>query len=152
MQNQLIGRHEEQRILLNALASKEAEMVAVFGRRRVGKTFLVKQTYGDRIVFELTGLQQADNADQLQNFSLQLTQRMHAPVPAKVPNDWLEAFFLLSNFLKERSGNGQGQVVFFDEVPWLAGRKSGFLMGLSWFWNSFAVTRNLVVVICGSAA
>ena len=152
MQNQLIGRQEEQQILLNALASREAEMVAVFGRRRVGKTFLVKQTYRERIVFELTGLQQATNADQLQNFSLQLTQRMNSSVPAKVPKDWLEAFFLLSNFLREQTDSGQRQVVFFDEVPWLAGHKSGFLMGLGWFWNSFAVTRNLVVVICGSAA
>ncbi len=152
MQNQLIGRQEEQQILLNALASREAEMVAVFGRRRVGKTFLVKQTYGERIVFELTGLQQATNADQLQNFSLRLTQRMNSSVPAKVPKDWLEAFFLLSNFLKGQTDSGQRQVVFFDEVPWLAGHKSGFLMGLGWFWNSFAVARNLVVVICGSAA
>lgn len=127
-------------------------MVAVFGRRRVGKTFLVKQTYGERIVFELTGLQQATNADQLQNFSLRLTQRMNSSVPAKVPKDWLEAFFLLSNFLKGQTDSGQRQVVFFDEVPWLAGHKSGFLMGLGWFWNSFAVARNLVVVICGSAA
>lgn len=152
MQNQLIGRKEEQQILLNALDSQEAEMVAVFGRRRVGKTFLVKQTYGERIVFELTGLQQATNADQLQNFSLRLTQRMNSSVPAKVPKDWLEAFFLLSNFLNGQTDSGQRQVVFFDEVPWLAGHKSGFLMGLGWFWNSFAVARNLVVVICGSAA
>ncbi|NUN99175.1 MAG: AAA family ATPase [Saprospiraceae bacterium] len=151
MQNQLTGRKEEQQILLNALASQEAEMVAVFGRRRVGKTFLVKQTYGDRITFDLTGLQHATNADQLHNFSLQLTGRMNLPIPLKVPNDWLEAFFLLSNYLQGQSET-QKQVVFFDEVPWLAGHKSGFLMGLSWFWNSFAVTRNLVVVICGSAA
>ena len=151
MQNQLTGRKEEQQILLNALTSQEAEMVAVFGRRRVGKTFLVKQTYGDRITFDLTGLQHATNADQLHNFSLQLTGRMNLPIPLKVPTDWLEAFFLLSNYLQGQSET-QKQVVFFDEVPWLAGHKSGFLMGLSWFWNSFAVTRNLVVVICGSAA
>lgn len=151
MQNQLTGRKEEQQILLNALTSQEAEMVAVFGRRRVGKTFLVKQTYGDRITFDLTGLQHATNADQLHNFSLQLTGRMNLPIPLKVPNDWLEAFFLLSNYLQGLPET-QKQVVFFDEVPWLAGHKSGFLMGLSWFWNSFAVTRNLVVVICGSAA
>jgi len=151
MQNPLTGRKEEQQILLNALDAQEAEMVAVFGRRRVGKTFLVKQVYGERIVFELTGLQHATNADQLHNFSLQLTERMKLSVPVKVPSDWLEAFFLLSNFLREQSEE-QRQVVFLDEVPWLAGHKSGFLMGLSWFWNSFAVTRNIVVVICGSAA
>lgn len=151
MQNELIGRLEEQAILRNAFASREAEMVAVFGRRRVGKTFLVKQTYREHIIFELTGLQNATNAEQLKNFSRQLTQSMKLAVPAKEPADWLEAFFLLAQFLREQGGE-QRQVVFFDEVPWLAGRKSGFLMGLGWFWNSFAVSQNLVVVICGSAA
>jgi len=151
MQNPLIGRQEEQQILLKALESKEAEMVAVFGRRRVGKTFLIKQTYGDRIAFELTGLQPASNKDQLQNFGLQLTERLQSKIPVKTPSDWLEAFFLLSNYLREQK-NDKCQVVFFDEVPWLAGHKSGFLMGLSWFWNSFAVNQNIVVVICGSAA
>ena len=151
MENKLIGRKEEQQILLNALASREAEMVAVFGRRRVGKTFLIKQVYQHNIAFELTGLQHATNADQLQNFSLQLTERMQSPVPIKVPANWLEAFFILSKFLKEQK-NVERQVVFLDEVPWLAGHKSGFLMGLSWFWNSFASTQNMVVVICGSAA
>lgn len=151
MENQLIGRKEEQQILLNALASREAEMVAVFGRRRVGKTFLIKQVYQHHLVFELTGLQHATNADQLQNFSLQLTERMQSPVPIKVPANWLEAFFLLSKFLKEQK-TVERQVVFLDEVPWLSGHKSGFLMGLSWFWNSFASTQNMVVVICGSAA
>ena len=72
MSDVLIGRKEEQAILLEALHSKRAEMVAVFGRRRVGKTFLIKQTYQEHIVFELTGLQGARNADQLQNFSRQL--------------------------------------------------------------------------------
>lgn len=151
MPDALIGRKEEQKILLSALETGEAEMVAVYGRRRVGKTFLIKQTYGKRIVFELTGLQAAKNAGQLQNFSLQLTERMQSPLPVKVPDNWLEAFFMLAQYLRDRDDRDK-QVVFFDEVPWLAGPRSGFLMGLSWFWNSFAVSRNLVVVICGSAA
>lgn len=152
MQDQLIGRLEEQQILRKTLEPGGAELVAVFGRRRVGKTFLVKQTFGDRIVFELTGLQNATNAGQLQNFSLQMTERTGSVVPTKVPKDWLEAFFMLSKFLRDQATDGRRQVVFFDEVPWLSGHKSGFLMGFSWFWNSFAVSQNLVVVICGSAA
>lgn len=152
MQKQLVGRQPEQQILLEALDSGEAEMVAVFGRRRVGKTFLVKQTYRDRIVFELTGLQNASNAAQLKNFSQQLAERIGSPVGAPMPKDWLEAFFMLSRFVKTKLDEEQKMVVFFDEVPWLAGQKSGFIMGLGWFWNSFAVNENLVVVICGSAA
>ncbi len=151
MSETLIGRKEEQAILLETLHSKRAEMVAVFGRRRIGKTFLVKQTYQGHIAFELTGLQNATNAAQFQNFSRQLETFSRSPVPVKTPTNWLDAFFMLARFLDQQPKEKK-QVVFFDEVPWLAGNKSGFIMGLGWFWNSWAETRNVVVVICGSAA
>jgi hypothetical protein len=87
----------------------------------------------------------------LQNFSLQLANFTQSPIPPKTPENWLEAFFILAKHL-DSLPKDKKQVVFLDEVPWLAGHRSGFLMGLSWFWNSWAETRNIVVVICGSAA
>jgi uncharacterized protein len=151
MPNTLTGRKEEQAILHDVLHSKRAEMVAVFGRRRVGKTFLIKQVYQPHIAFELTGLQNASNQEQLQNFCHQLEVVSQTPVPVKTPGNWFEAFIMLARFLDKQPGNKR-QVVFLDEVPWLAGNKSGFIMGLGWFWNSWAENRNIVVVICGSAA
>jgi uncharacterized protein len=151
MSQALVGRQEEQAILNEALHSTKAEMVAVFGRRRVGKTFLIKQTYQTHIAFELTGLQSATNKEQLQNFSNQLEAFSQSRVPVKTPTNWLDAFFILAKFLDQQSSDKK-RVVFFDEVPWLAGTKSGFITGLGWFWNSWAETRNIVVVICGSAA
>lgn len=148
----LTGRKEEQEILLTALASREAEMVAVFGRRRVGKTYLIRQTYQPHIVFEVTGLQNSNNAGQLQNFSIQLTAFSKSPVPLKIPADWMEAFSMLADFLDGQTKSKKKRVVFFDELPWMAGHKSKFLMAFGWFWNSWAVKRNIVVVICGSAA
>lgn len=148
----LTGRKEEQEILLTALASIEAEMVAVFGRRRVGKTYLIRQTYQPHIAFEVTGLQNSNNAGQLQNFSIQLTAFSKSPVPLKIPSDWMEAFSMLADFLDGQTKNKKKRVVFFDELPWMAGHKSKFLMAFGWFWNSWAVKRNIVVVICGSAA
>ncbi len=147
----LIGRKEEQAILREAFESEGPEMVAVFGRRRVGKTFLIKQTYQEHIVFELTGLQSSNNKEQLQNFSNQIEIFSQSLVPVKTPPNWLEAFFMLAKFLDQQPTDKK-RVVFFDEVPWLAGNKSGFIMGLGWFWNSWAEKRNIVVVICGSAA
>jgi uncharacterized protein len=151
MANLLIGRKEEQVILHEALHSQSAEMVAVFGRRRVGKTFLIKQTYQSHISFELTGLQSSNNKAQLQNFSNQLATFSQSLLPIKTPTNWLDAFFMLAQFL-DKQPSDKKQVVFFDEVPWLAGHKSGFIMGLGWFWNSWAEQRNIVIVICGSAA
>lgn len=150
MSDTLIGRKDEQAVLLEALHSGRAEMLAVFGRRRVGKTFLIKQTYRQQITFELTGLQSSNTKAQLQNFSNQLAIFSQSRVPAKVPANWLEAFFMLAHFLDQNPSDTR-QVIFFDEVPWLADSKSGFITGLGWFWNSWAETRNVVVVICGSA-
>ncbi|MFM8361797.1 MAG: AAA family ATPase, partial [Haliscomenobacter sp.] len=151
MSELLIGRKEEQAILREAFTSPRAEMVAVFGRRRVGKTFLIKQTYQEHIAFEITGLQGLRLEEQLQNFSNQLEFFSQSPVPVKRPGNWLEAFFMLAKFLDQQPKDKK-RVVFFDEVPWLAGNKSGFLTSLGWFWNSWAEMRNMVVVICGSAA
>ena len=151
METTLIGRQEEQDILLKTLTSRESEMVAVFGRRRVGKTFLIKKVYQEHIVFEMTGLQNGNTKEQLQNFSIQLTTFSQSLVPVKQPSNWLDAFFMLSQFIDNQPITDKKRVVFLDELPWMAGAKSGFIMGLSWFWNSWAEQRNVIVVICGSA-
>ena len=147
----LIGRVEEQRILQSALTSSKPEMVAVMGRRRVGKTFLVKTAYHGQIDFEISGVQNATRKEQLQNFVIQIAQFSQGQFPNTMPKDWLEAFYFLSKFLEQKQKTSK-TIIFLDELPWLATHKSGFLKGLSWFWNSWAVNQEIVVVICGSAA
>lgn len=147
----LIGREKEQAILQRALRSNESEMVAVIGRRRVGKTYLIRSVYADRIRFETSGVQNAALKEQLGNFYFQLKNTFGASVPLKAPKTWQEAFFILVGCLEEAPSTHQN-VFFFDELPWLAAKKSGFLNALSYFWNSWAVKHNLIVVICGSAA
>ncbi len=151
MPQKLIGREEERQILLDALTSGSPEMVAVFGRRRVGKTFLIKETYKAHIAFEITGIQHATNAEQLENFCVQLAAFSKTKKAIEPPANWFGAFRLLAAFLEKKIPHGK-RVVLLDELPWLAGHKSGFLTGLSWFWNSWAELHNVVVVICGSAA
>jgi uncharacterized protein len=151
-ESDLIGRLEEKKILESALHSSKPEMVSVIGRRRVGKTFLIKSVYERHIDFEITGIQHASRAEQLRNFMIQMGKYAQGSgFPVVMPKDWLEAFYLLSTWLETRSRKGK-QVVFLDELPWLATHRSGFLKGLSWFWNSWAVNRDIVVVVCGSAA
>ena len=151
MSQKLIGRKKEQEILLDALQSDKAEMIAVIGRRRVGKTFLIKNTYQQRINFQFTGIQDAPNVEQLQNFTYVLSLAKGSAEKISTPSNWVTAFILLIDFLKAQQ-NDTKQIVFIDELPWLDNRKSGFLRGLSFFWNSWAVDENIVVVICGSAA
>lgn len=127
MEPTFIGRAREKVILEEALQSNEAEMVAVIGRRRVGKTFLVQSVYKEQLVFEITGLQNASKKEQLENFSLQLKEAYNSPLSLQKPSTWLEAFSQLITYLKQLPPK-EKQVVFFDELPWLAHINRAFSM------------------------
>ncbi len=147
----IIGRKKQIAELETAYASEKAEMIAVIGRRRVGKTYLIRQVYGDRIDFELTGLQHGDKEVQLQNLVFSMGKHFPDFTFKEKPSSWLEAFHLLTQAL-ESLQKKEKIVVFLDELPWLGTRRSGFLTGLGYFWNSWASKQNAVLVICGSAA
>ena len=151
MLQSFVGRNKEKAILSEALQSAEPEMVAVIGRRRVGKTLLIKEAYKEHLLFEVTGLQDADLEKQLDHFHFTLSRYVQSRLPLKKPANWLEAFQMLVLHLDPLPDSTK-KVVFFDEVPWMAAKKSDFLTGLGFFWNSWAVNQNIVVVICGSAA
>jgi hypothetical protein len=149
---EIIGRKEELEVLKTAAASKEAELVALYGRRRIGKTYLIRNFYQDQIVFELTGLHNGSLRDQLLLFSKALQVATKAPLPLTPPDSWVEAFFALEQMLASLNKRKKW-VLFFDEFPWLNSRKSGFLEAFDHFWNTWASRQpNLIVVICGSAA
>ena len=149
---QLTGREEERKTLLKALASQEAELIAIHGRRRVGKTFLIRTVYKDNIVFEFSGIHEAGLNDQLQNFSIALQKAITNKIPVAIPENWLRAFDFLQEYLSPLIAKKKS-VVFFDEFPWIHTARSGFLQAFEHFWNSWASRQpNLVIVICGSAA
>jgi uncharacterized protein len=151
MATQFVGRKKEQEVLQKALQSNEAEMVSVIGRRRIGKTFLIKTIYQEHIVFELTGVKDSPIEEQLGNFAYALKKASKNTLIIKPFSDWMEAFYVLTDYL-EKLPQDRKYVVFFDEVPWFSQYKSDFIRGLSYFWNSWAVNQNIVVVICGSSA
>lgn len=147
----IIGREQEIGLLRSAQASGKSELIAVYGRRRVGKTFLIREYFKTMIRFEVTGLYRGRMTDQLANFSKELTRRS-ADTNMDSPSNWLDAFFLLEKNIDGISDEGK-KVIFIDEFPWMATQKSKFLMAFENFWNSYASKRSdLIVVICGSAA
>lgn len=150
----LVGRARERDELQRALTSPRAELVAVFGRRRVGKTFLIREAYRDHLAFELVGMHDAPLAHQLQAFALALALASSAAAPLAPPATWYQAFDQLAAHLTARLARRKRKlVVFLDEVPWLASRRSHFLSAFEHFWNGWASRQaRLVVVICGSAA
>jgi uncharacterized protein len=147
----LIGRRSEQRSLQAALDAKEAELVCVYGRRRVGKTFLVRQFFAGQLCFELTGVFDAPLKEQLRNFARAFDAAFGGDTPP--PSDWPSAFAQLAAALERLPRRATKRALFLDELPWLSSRRSGFLRAFEHFWNSWATKRPwLVVVICGSAA
>ena len=145
----LIGHEKEQAVLLKALHAKASEMVAVIGRRRVGKTFLIRSVYAAHIRFETSGVQNASRKEQLENFRKQLRKSFGDLAPSMPLSNWQDAFFALTECI-DKSPDQQRKVLFFDELPWLASRKSGFLNALSFFgtcgpysktWSSSFVAR-----------
>ncbi len=145
----IVGRKPEKTKLIAALKSNRSELIVVYGRRRIGKTFLVRKVYKKYIIFEFSGIYKATLADHLEKFYLTLSQKMKLE---NKPTGWIEAFHYLSKFIDKKRSK-QKKVVFIDEFPWLDTRKSRFLPAFDDFWNSYISKRkDIVVVVCGSAA
>lgn len=146
----IIGREPEKDLLKRILANREAELVAIYGRRRVGKTFLIRNIFEKEMIFEISGIHNAPLDQQLENFQQSLSKS--AGIIVETPKSWLQAFQMLENFLARKIKRSR-RVVFFDEFPWIHTARSGFLEAFTNFWNMWASRQsNLIVVICGSAA
>ncbi len=151
MKELFFGRKQEIKILNKALQSDHAELIAVIGRRRVGKTFLIRSAYKGKIDFEMTGIQKGTLQEQLQHFTNRLNFHIKPVLPYAVPSNWLEAFQMLTIYF-DHLDSKEKIVFFFDELPWIATKRSGFLKAFGVFWNTWASQNNVVIVICGSAA
>ena len=144
----MIGRTKEIEDLNRLYESDESEFVAVYGRRRVGKTYLVRETFADRFAFHHTGLPNATKHQQLVHFKESLVA---AGARVKTPRNWFEAFHALRDVVA--LSVFRRKVVFIDELPWMDTAKSDFLMALEMFWNEWASARkDVMLIVCGSAA
>lgn len=152
----IIGRKEEINKLAQFLNSSKSEFIAIYGRRRVGKSYLVEEVYKDKIAFRAIGAFIKDKDErtykqiQLDHFYESLIDS-GMPEDAQRPTNWREAFRLLKKYLEGL--RTKRRVVFLDELPWLAGPQSSeMITELGYFWNSWADRqRNIVLVVCGSA-
>ena len=157
----LIGREKEIKELNELYHSEDAELIALYGRRRVGKTYLIDEVFRDRLNFRHAGLSPIDSEkenvkahlmkDQLTHFFRSLT--MQGYKGKKTPESWLEAFYMLEDLLMEKYKDNERIVVFLDEMQWLDTPKAKFMTGFEAFWNGWACHRkNLMVIVCGSSS
>ena len=155
--SKIIGRKKEIEELLKYYGSDKPEFVAIYGRRRVGKTFLVKEVFKNRFAFHHTGLapfkdknrRRTTKAEQLRAFYYSLLQAGMEGEPC--PTDWMQAFLQLETFL-DKIDCGQRLVVFIDELPWMDTPRAGFMPALDQFWNGWCNYHdNVMLIVCGSA-
>ncbi len=145
----LIGRDAELKALRKYYDSDRSEFIALYGRRRVGKTFLVRKSADEQFAFYVTGMHNATKSEQLTNFAIAM-QKYSGAEKLSIPKNWILAFYELSIYL-EKLPEGR-KLVFIDELPWMDTAKSGFIAALENFWNSWAALRNDVkLIVCGSA-
>ena len=146
------ARVRELKILERVYGSAKAEFLAVYGRRRVGKTFLIREFFKDKgLYFAITGVKNARTRKQLKNFTEEFS-RVFKPAEYTAPKDWFEAFSQLRKAIETFGGTGR-IILFFDELPWLSVARSGFLQDLDHFWNRYvSEDRRIIMIVCGSAA
>ena len=144
----IIGRDEEIRELDVYTQSGKPEFLVVYGRRRVGKTYLIREYFKDDFVFSHTGLASGNTAVQLAEFNKSL--RRYRGEDHRNAADWPDAFDCLREHIERDKSDRK--VIFIDELPWMDRQKSLLLAALEHFWNGWASGRgDILLIVCGSA-
>ncbi|MBQ9467136.1 MAG: ATP-binding protein [Muribaculaceae bacterium] len=148
--NKIIGRQREIELLNRYAQSGKPEFIAIYGRRRVGKTFLIQNVFRQRMTYATTGVIGGDATAQMHAF-IDAMDIFGSPVE-KMPHDWYEAFAVLRRFLTKRIVKGERCIVFIDELPCFDTMRSDFANALGYFWNSWAVQQpEMMLIVCGSS-
>ena len=146
---QLIGRDEEQSLLKKYIDSDHSEFIAIYGRRRVGKTFLVTETFGKQLDFDMTGVIDGNKDDQMVSFNLSLKESGYE---GERVSNWYDAFEALKEVVRKKTSKNSPVIICIDELPCLDTPRSGLVKALDLFWNGWANRqKNVKLIVCGSA-
>jgi len=145
----MVGREREIALFDEKYFSKKSDFIALYGRRRVGKTYLIREYFKEKTTFQLTGIADATLQDQLLNFQTAFNEQF--PTTIEKPTSWIEAFQHIKK--KIEKSRQKKKVIFIDELPWFDTPNSKFIRALEHFWNSWASARkDVLLIVCGSAA
>lgn len=148
MREHIIGRTREIERLLRYIASQRSEFIAIYGRRRIGKTFLVRELFEHEFAFRITAKENATTREQLMNFSEAIQRTTGSACQIR---DWSHAFRILAHHI-EQDQSESPKIIFFDELPWFDTGGSKFVSALEHFWNDWACYRHdIKLIVCGSA-
>jgi AAA+ ATPase superfamily predicted ATPase len=150
----IIGRKYEVQELLDCFNSNQAEFIVVYGRRRVGKTFLIENAYEKKkcLFFHASGIQDGDIKTQLGEFAKSMSEAFYNGVSIASANSWMNAFDALTKSI-EGMQKKLKVVLFFDELPWMATKRSKVLQALDYYWNRvWSKNSRIKLIVCGSSA
>ena len=148
MENNIIGRKLEKERLVRYMTSNRSEFIAIYGRRRIGKTYLVRELFEGRFTFRMTGMENVSTKEQLKNFGYALKNYSSM---SETPKDWSQAFHMLSSYI-ENEATEDIKIIFIDELPWFDTYGAKFISALEHFWNDWAAYRqDIKLIVCGSA-
>jgi uncharacterized protein len=146
---EIVGREEEVAILTDIMNSPRSEFLAMYGRRRIGKTYLIRSFFRKNIILDTAGILNGTLSEQLESFWQDFRKLVRK---SELPNTWLTAFNQLKTYL-DKLPHGEKKVIFIDEIAWFDTQKSGFVRALDNFWNKYCTKRkDIILVICGSAS
>lgn len=146
----MTGRESQIKLMKEFLVTKKSAFLAVTGRRRVGKTYLIDEVYGDHLCLRITGIQDADTQTQINNFTQKIAEYSNIPIVTP-PEKWQDVFALLKVYLKSLPKTKK-QVIFIDELPWISTKRSGFIQILAHLWNDYlSKEKHFILIVCGSA-
>lgn len=152
---EVVGRQEERCILEKCFQSNSPEFIAIYGRRRVGKTHLVKKFFRKKscYFFSVTGIHKGSMKQQLTEFSKEMSNVFFHGARVKGEISWFDAFGLLTQSIQGQVPKNKKVVLFFDEFPWMATPRSKLLQALEYYWNQkWSEDSRIKLIICGSAA
>lgn len=154
MTSKIIGRKEEIHTLKEMLSSKQAEFLAIYGRRRVGKTFLIRNFFEQEevIFFDVTGSKDGPMRDQVKHFIIQIGKIFYKGAKLNLGKNWDETFEILTEAIDSINDNKK-IVLFFDEFPWMDTKNSRLIQNLTYYWNQhWSKNSKVKLIICGSSA
>lgn len=147
----MVGREKQTKFMQKLITKPKSSFVAVTGRRRVGKTYLIDEVYKDYFCLRVTGIQDVDISTQIRNFTEKLIEYSKQNIETQAQN-WQELFILLKQYLQKLSKKRK-QIIFIDELPWIATKRSGFIQLLAHLWNDYlSKEKHFILVVCGSAS
>lgn len=151
MKENIIGRKEEIAALKQYIESDRPEFIGLYGRRRIGKTYLVNQLFREEMSFSVSGLINGTRAEQVSAFKVAL--RMYGYEESLTTSSWIDLFYALQRLLAcKLAGNNAPCIIFIDELPCFDTQKGAFIRALGNFWNAWASQEPRVkLIVCGSA-